>query len=134
MAKMKVIGAVVLCLTLVLGAVAQAEDSASSSEEKTVGLDEVVLKNGSRILGTVTSARDGTIVIETDFSDPISIDTKEIDAVHTQGSMVVLMDDGSTIRDQPIDIDDSGIVVTADDGRQRAYSVSDFKILNPEPW
>jgi putative salt-induced outer membrane protein YdiY len=48
--------------------------------------------------------------------------------------MVVLMEDGSTIRDQPIVVDESGIVVTQDDGSQRAYAVHDFKILNPEPW
>jgi hypothetical protein len=48
--------------------------------------------------------------------------------------MVVLMNDGSTVRDQPIIVDESGILVTADDGSQRSYSVSDFQILNPEPW
>ena len=60
-------------------------------------VDEVVLKNGSRILGTVTSAREGFIIIETDFSEAIKIDAARVDKIHTAGSMTVLMNDGSTI-------------------------------------
>ena len=122
----------VLCLVPFAGV--QAENSTGATKSTSTPLDEVLLKNGSRILGTVTSARDGVIVIETDFSEAIKIEVTKIEKIHTRGSMVVLMDDGSTIRDQPIDVDESGIVVTAADGQQRAYAVSDFKILNPEPW
>ena len=122
----------VFCLVLFTGA--QADNSTEATQSKATPLDEILLKNGSRILGTVTSARDGVIVIETDFSEAIKIDTDRIDSIRTQGSMVVLMNDDSVIRDQPITVDESGIVVTADDGSQRDYSVNDFKVLNPEPW
>lgn len=121
-------------LTLVAIVGVQADDTASSSEEVSAPLDQVVLKNGSQIFGTVTSAREGVIIIETDFSEEISIDADKVASIHTHGSMVVLMNDGSTIRDQPITVDSSGIVVTRDDGSQHSYGVSDLKILNPEPW
>ena len=122
----------VMCLVPFTGA--QADNSTDATQPAATPLDEILLKNGSRILGTVTSARDGVIVIETDFSEAIKIDTDRIDSISTQGSMVVLMSDDSVIRDQPIVVDESGIVVTKGDGSQRAYSVNDFKILNPEPW
>jgi len=134
MAGMKCFRAAVLGLAFAAVVAAQAEDSVNSVAVAAAPLDEVMLKNGSRILGTVTSARDGVIVIETDFSAAIKIDADRIDSIHTRGSMTVLMNDGSTIRDQPIVVDESGIVVTTDDGSQRSYSVSDFQILNPEPW
>ncbi len=134
MAGMKCFRAAVLGLAFAAVVAAQAEDSVNSVAVAAAPLDEVMLKNGSRILGMVTSARDGVIVIETDFSAAIKIDADRIDSIHTRGSMTVLMNDGSTIRDQPIVVDESGIVVTTDDGSQRSYSVSDFQILNPEPW
>ena len=134
MARMKCFTAAMFCVAFAGVAGTQAEDSTNLAEAAAEPLDEVVLKNGSRILGTVTSAREGVIVIETDFSAAIKIDATRIDSIHTRGSMVVLMNDGSTVRDQPIIVDESGIVVTADDGSQRAYSVSDFQMLNPEPW
>jgi len=134
MARLNYFRAGVLGLALALVVGAQAEESEDASEAAAAPLDEVVLKNGSRILGTVTSAREGVIEIETDFSAAIKIDATRVDSIHTRGSMVVLMNDGSTVHDQPIIVDESGIVVTADDGSQRAYAVSDFQMLNPEPW
>ena len=134
MAGMKCFRAVVFGLAYAAVVAAQANDSVSSAEVAAAPLDEIMLKNGSRILGTVISARDGVIVIETDFSTAIKIDADRIDSIHTRGSMTVLMNDGSTIRDQRIVVDESGIVVTADDGSQRYYSASDFQVLNPEAW
>jgi hypothetical protein len=120
----KCLGVIVLSIALMFIASVQAENP----------LDTVLLKNGSKILGNVTSARDGVIVIETNFSAAISIDTAEVQSIHTEGSMVVLMADGSTIRDQPIAVDKDGIEVTMPNGELRTYGVTDFDILNPEPW
>ena len=61
----------VFCLVPITGV--QADNSTDSGEADAVSLDEVILKNGSRILGKVISARDGVIVIETDFSEAIKI-------------------------------------------------------------
>ena len=126
---------VIFGLAVFLTVAAQAEDSADpGAETPAVPPDVVMLKNGSKILGTVTSARDGVIVVETDFAGSISIDTAEVDSVHTQGSLVVQMTDGSIIRDQPIVLDEEGMDVTTETGEERAYTMSDIKLVNPEPW
>ena len=111
-----------------------AEDVPIESETAVVPLDEVVLKNGSRILGTVTSARDGLIVIETDFAGTLSIDLETVDVLRTQGSLVVQLADGYVVRDQPIALEEEGLVVTTDTGDQRSYGMSDILLVNPEPW
>jgi hypothetical protein len=54
--------------------------------------------------------------------------------MNTGGSMVVLMADGSVIRDQPIAVDSDGIEVTTPSGDIRSYGVTEFDILSPEPW
>jgi hypothetical protein len=134
MMRLKYIRAALLGFSLALAVGVQAGVPAASTDEAALRLDEVILKDGSRILGTVISAREGVIVIETGFAGEISIDATAVDFLQTRGSMTVLMDDGSTIRDQPILVDQEGIVVKNDAGVERAYGVSEFQILNPEPW
>ncbi len=118
-------------LVLALAFGVQAQDAV---EATATALDEILLKNGSRILGTVTSSRDGVIVIETDFAGTLSIDSATVDTMHTQGSLVVQLVDGNIIRDQPIMLEHDGMVVTTDSGEQRSYGLGDILLVNPEPW
>jgi len=126
---------VIFGLALILSAASHAEDAKEPvSETPAAPPDVILLKNGSKILGTVTSARDGSIVVETDFAGAITIDAATVESVVTQGSLVVQMSDGSIIRDQPIVLDAEGIEVTTDTGDERAYTMSDIHLVNPEPW
>ncbi len=126
---------VVFGLTLFLVVAAHAEDASEpAAETQEVPQDLVLLKNGSKILGTVTSARDGVIVVKTDFAGDISIKATEVDSVRTQGSMVVQMNDGSIIEDQPIIMDAGSMEVTTDAGEQNTYAMTDVSLINPEPW
>ena len=120
-----------LCATLVLSAGAQAQDVPAEAESP---LDEVLLKNGSRILGTVTGIRDGVVSIETDFAGTLSIDSTTVDSMRTQGSLVLQMADGSVIRDQPIVLEKESMLVTSSSGSQTQYGMSDLLLVNPEPW
>ena len=114
---------------------AYAQDSTEDgTETPEVQPDVIVLKNGSKILGTVTSARDGTIVVKTDFAGNISIDAAEVESVMTFGSLVVQMSDGSIIEDQPIEFDEGSMEITTDSGEQNLYSTTDIALINPEPW
>lgn len=99
-----------------------------------IPLDEIVLKNGSRILGTVTGARDGVVVIETDFAGTLSIALDLISSTQTQGSQVVQLADGTVIRDQPLILENGRLQVSADSAEQLNYALADVLVLNPEPW
>ncbi|MFC1689879.1 YdiY family protein [Pseudomonadota bacterium] len=122
-------------LGLALAASVYAQDSVDAdTETPEIQPDVVVLKNGSRILGTVTSARDGTIVVKTDFAGDISIDSAEVESVRTFGSLVVQMSDGSVIEDQPIEFDEGSMEITNDSGERNLYSTTDIALINPEPW
>ena len=131
----KCIRGIVLLLAVSLSVASHAEDATEPvTDPPVVAPDVVLLKNGSKILGTVTSARDGVIVVETDFAGTLSIDSAEIESVETQGSLVVQMADGIIIRDQPIVFDEKGMEVTSDTGDERSYTMSDIQLINPEPW
>lgn len=131
----KCIKGVIFGLAVFLTVAAHAQDSTEpAAEMPELPPDVVLLKNGSKILGTVTSARDGKIVVKTDFAGDISIDSSEVESVRTHGSLVVQMSDGSIIEDQPIEFDEGGIEVTTDSGEQTTYNATDIALINPEPW
>jgi hypothetical protein len=115
-------------------AFSSAEDEPDISESMSTPMDEILLKNGSRILGTVTKARDGVFEVDTEFAGTISIDRTKVESLNLHGSLTVLMEDGSTIRDQAIFVEEAGITVTTETGDQRTYAAHDVSILDPEPW
>ena len=78
MLGMEYLRAVMLGLAIALAGGVQAREAV---EESATPADEVLLKNGSRILGTVTSARDGVIVIETDFAGTVKIKLAAVDSM-----------------------------------------------------
>ena len=108
--------------------------STLGTAEETTPLDELVMKNGSRILGTVTSSRDGVIVIDTDFAGTLNVDSATVESMHTQGSLTIQMADGSVIRDKPVLVEEEVMVVTRDSGEQQSYALADILLVNPEPW
>lgn len=118
-----------LLLLLVFGVLTTA-----MAQESTTSQDEILLKNGSRVIGSVTSARDGVVTIETNFAGTLSIKSEEIQSVNTVGALVVQMADGQIFRDMPITMEQDLIVVTEGNGDQHSYAVTDILLVNPEPW
>ena len=51
--------------------------------------DEVVLQNGSKILGTITASRDGKLKIETDFAGTLTISLDQVQSMRTAEPVVI---------------------------------------------
>jgi hypothetical protein len=133
MFKKQLLNNLLLGLVLAISLGAQAQEI-PEPESAATPLDEVLLKNGSRILGTVTSARDGLIVMETDFAGTLSISLDSIDAMRTQGLQVFQLTDGTVIRDQPLILEDEKLQAVTGSDEQFDYGLADILVLNPEPW
>jgi len=93
--------------------------------------DEILLKNGSRILGEVKGSRDGVVTIKTDFAGTIDVDMKQVKSVITADPVVMLMTDDSVQRDSTLVIKEEQLVLS--DGAQ-TLPVEELLIVNPEPW
>ena len=93
--------------------------------------DEVVLKNGSRIIGEVTGSRDGVVSIETDFAGKIDVAIDKIKSVNTQNPVVILLADDTVQRDDTLVIKDDELVLA---GVGQTYPLDDLAIVNPRPW
>lgn len=102
----------------------QAESGAAAS-------DEVVLKNGSILLGTVTVSRDGVITVETDFAGTLDIALDHVASVKTARPMMVLMEDESVVHDTSMVIAEEQLVMAS---AGQTYPLADLRVVNPQPW
>ena len=96
--------------------------------------DEIVLIDGSRILGTVTESREGVVTIETDFAGTLSVAIDKIDTLKTSESVVVLLADDTVIRDKPLLIEDKQLVLADGASVGPEYPLQELLVVNPEPW
>ena len=111
-------------LALLVTTFAQAESSAPPP-------DEILLKNGSRILGEVTSARSGVVTIETDFAGTIKVALEQIQTVNTQSPVVLLMTDDSVREDSTLVIAEEQVVLSEPG---QSFPLDNLAIINPDPW
>ncbi len=94
---------------------------------------EVVLKDGSRILGTIVDARDGVVTVETDFAGTISIELDKIQSLSTSGPATVILEDQTIVENQPLKIENQQLAVNSTDPAKN-YSIESLSVINPEPW
>jgi len=94
--------------------------------------DEIVLTDGSRILGTIGESRDGVVRIETIFDSSLEISIEHIASITTRNPVVMKMTDDTIITDQPLRVN-NGILAT-ESAASSIYSLDDLLVVNPEPW
>ena len=123
----KFIQGLVLALIAALPLSAYAEDATGAQ-------DEIVLKNGSRVVGTVTGSRDGVVTVDTDFAGTLSINLDQIDSVQTREPVVVMLADDTVIRDEPLQIDHEQLVFATTATADQTVPLGDLLLVNPEPW
>ncbi len=116
-----------LAITLCLAAAAVAE-------EAVVHQDEIVLKSGSTIVGTVTGSRDGVVTIETDFAGALEISLDKIASAKTSGPVVIQLADETVLPEQPLVIQDEQLVIATQTSPAETYALEEVLLVNPEPW
>jgi len=113
------------CLLALLAALsAQAEDAVD-------GKDEILLKNGSRLIGEVVDSRDGKVKIKTDFAGTLSVKLDQVVSVNTEAPVVVLMEDKTVVKGDSLEIKDEELVL-AETGQ--SYPLEQLSVVNPQPW
>ncbi|TFG41212.1 MAG: hypothetical protein E4H48_06410, partial [Syntrophobacterales bacterium] len=67
----------------------------------TASADDVFLKNGNRLSGTIVSMSEAKLVLETDFAGRLTIDWNHVEQLATDAPLTLVLADGSTIRGIP---------------------------------
>jgi putative salt-induced outer membrane protein YdiY len=128
----KILQVLALCLagSAGLSLPTQAEETEGAAQV----LDQIVLKNGSIIMGTITSSRDGIVTIDTDFAGTMAVTLDQVEAAQTHGNVVIQLADKSVISDQPLRIETEQLLVSDAATLQQSYAISELAVVNPEPW
>jgi putative salt-induced outer membrane protein YdiY len=63
--------------------------------------DDVFLKNGNHLSGTVVSMSEGQLVLETDFAGRLTIDWRHVERLSAGAPLTFVLADGSTLRGTP---------------------------------
>ncbi len=108
--------------------------AAASWAEEAAPADEILLTNGSRIIGTVTGARDGVVSVDTEFAGTLNIPVDKIASLQTVEPVVMAMADESVIEGQPLSLSEEAVMVTDASGAEQSLPIDELLIVNPEPW
>lgn len=96
--------------------------------------DEILLRDGSRILGTVTTVREGVVTIETGFAGTLSIQQEEIESLSVGGPAVLKLADETVLETPDLRVEDRELLLPADAEAGHDYQLEDLALLNPDPW
>ncbi len=96
--------------------------------------DELLMKNGSRLVGTLVSSSDSEVVFDTPFAGEITLKQENVESLVTTEDVTLLMRDGRVFRDKKI-IEQEGELVVIDENQSPVeFAVADIEFVNPAPW
>jgi len=96
--------------------------------------DELLMKNGSKLIGTVVSAGEDKLVFDTPFAGEITVAMANVTLVTTATPVTLLLDNGSVYRNQQIAATENRLTVLTDKENPVTFDVLDIALVNPEPW
>ena len=96
--------------------------------------DEVYLKNGDRLSGTIVRLTDGKLVLQSEAAGDVTIDQADIQGVSTTAPVEVHLRDG-TVLNQNVQVAEPGqfAIETGTTLRAQAFQLTDLVSINPPP-
>lgn len=96
--------------------------------------DVMVMKNGSRIVGTLVSGGGGVIKFDTPWGGTLEVKGENVESIETDGSSTVMMEDGTIYRDEQLYATENRLVIQREGQPERTYDIEEIKLVNPDPW
>ncbi len=103
--------------------------------------DELILKDGSRLLGTVISKEDASLKFSTTFAGEITVSWDQVVELRSEEPMKLMLDDDSIFQAKTIRNSDDAIVVEDAIVEQdtpvpppRTLAQEELPLINPEAW
>jgi putative salt-induced outer membrane protein YdiY len=97
--------------------------------------DELLLSDGSRILGTVVRKEGNTLDFKTAFAGTIKVKWDQVSELRTDKPAQVLLSNDEVISARAFSNSaDSTTVDAGTDAPPRTYTPSEVALINPEPW
>lgn len=99
-----------------------------------VQADELLMKNGSVIIGKLVSAESDKVIFETPFAGKITVKQDNIQRISTDEPVTVMMEDGELYRDRQIVSTENAMLVKTEGEKSVVFKSEDIEMVNPEPW
>jgi len=97
--------------------------------------DELLMKDGSRLLGTVVKKENGILDFETGYAGVIKVQWSEVSELRSDNKVQVLLDDDTTVDASTIrNTADATVLESGPDQPQTSMAPERIAYLNPEPW
>ncbi len=105
--------------------------------------DEVILSDGSRLLGEVIKKEGDLLEFKTKFADTIKIKCPQVNYLRTEKPMTLMLKDESILMVNEINKSDKEDVLQvkfnaeggdADQALEKKLKSSELSYVNPEPW
>lgn len=100
-----------------------------------VPADELLMKDGSRLLGKVVKKEDGTLEFETAFAGVIKVQWAEVSELHADEPVTVMLESEEILSVTTITNTEQATLLEADeDEPASSIGPEDLAFINPEPW
>jgi len=97
--------------------------------------DEIVLSNGSRLIGSVVKKEDGILKLKTDFAGTLDIQWTKVKSLKADNSMTVMLKDKEIIMSHVIrKSGEVTSIVTEDKKSLRMLKNPEVAFINPDAW
>lgn len=96
--------------------------------------DEILLRDGSRIVGTVTAIRGGVVTIETGFAGTLSVQQDQIENLTAEGPAVLKLADDTVLETPALEVEAGELLLPAEVTDDEQYRLEQLALLNPDDW
>jgi putative salt-induced outer membrane protein YdiY len=99
--------------------------------------DELLMRDGSRLLGKVVKREGKTLEFETSYAGVIKVKWDEVSELHADEPMKLMLKDESTLNAQHIKNTETGILLDDNieaDQSTESLAQSELEYINPDPW
>lgn len=100
-----------------------------------VSADEVLMRDGSRLLGDVVKRSGDTLAFKTSYAGIIQLQWDQIAEIKTAKPMEFLLSDGSTLMTTHVTNNVNDLIVEDESGAPpQTLAQASVDVINPEPW
>ena len=100
--------------------------------------DELIMKDGSRLIGEVVKRENGTLEFKTSYAGVINISWDEVAELHADEPMKLMLDDESISTAKHIKSNEKGLFISDDDIEpdlsEPSLAQDELAFINPAPW
>jgi len=102
---------------------------------QSLGADELLMKDGSRLLGKVVKKENDTLEFETSYAGVIKVKWSDVSQLTADEPVKVMLEDESTlVADEIRKTEEATLLASEADAPEQSVAPGKVTYINPEPW